>query len=311
MSTPNDPSEDRSPERPQYPSYPSTPHPEDTPGYGGYDGYGYTEQPAYGRPAYGQPQGTGKVQPTEAVSWAFGTVFRNWLLWIVGALALGVVVMGVSAFVDMAFGGLGGGAGVQNGFGYQVAQIAMALLTSALMVFVSHGALRQVDRQKIGPGDFTHDVNFGPAFALTVVLQVLSSVVFAVIAVPLFMAGNPIGEAQMASTDEALAALGTVLAALAVVLVVAVLIAPLTTFMVWFVLDRRATFSGGIVEGFRAGLRNYGRLLAFNLVAGVVVGVAAILTLGVALIVFGPVLLLAQAMMYRQAAAGPLPAPVR
>lgn len=311
MSTPNDPSEDRSPERPQYPSYPSTPHPEDTPGYGGYDGYGYTEQPAYGRPAYGQPQGTGKVQPMEAVSWAFGTVFRNWLLWIVGALALGVVVMGVSAFVDMAFGGLGGGAGVQNGFGYQVAQIAMALLTSALMVFVYHGALRQVDRQKIGPGDFTHDVNFGPAFALTVVLQVLSSVVFAVIAVPLFMAGNPIGEAQMASTDEALAALGTVLAALAVVLVVAVLIAPLTTFMVWFVLDRRATFSGGIVEGFRAGLRNYGRLLAFNLVAGVVVGVAAILTLGVALIVFGPVLLLAQAMMYRQAAAGPLPAPVR
>lgn len=81
--------------------------------------------------------------------------------------------------------------------------------------------------------------------------------------------------------------------------------------MVWFVIDRKATFSGGIVAGFRAGLRNYGRLLAFNLVAGVVVGFAAVLTLGLALIVLGPVLLLAQAMLYRQAAGGPLPEPVR
>lgn len=328
MSTPHDPSEDRSSERPQnpshpsYPAYPSTPHPEDTPGYGGsgnpgspgnpdyYAGYGYAEQPAYGQPAYGQARGTGKVQPMEAVSWAFGTVIRNWVLWILGAVAVGVVVMGTSALVDLAFGGLSGG-GVQGGFGYQVAQVLMALLTSALMVFVYHGALRQVDRKKIGFGDFTDNVNFGPAFALTVVLQVVSSVVFAIIAMPLFLAGNPVAENQLASTDEALAALGAVFAGLAVLLVVAVLVAPLTTFMVWFVIDRKATFSGGIVAGFRAGLRNYGRLLAFNLVAGVVVGFAAVLTLGLALIVLGPVLLLAQAMLYRQAAGGPLPEPVR
>ncbi|QGU04807.1 hypothetical protein [Corynebacterium comes] len=319
MSTPNDPSEDRPQGRqehpenfglPQYPSYPSTPHPEDTPGYGagygGYAGYGIG-----GQPAYGQSQGTGVVQPMEAVSWAFSVVFRNWKLWILGALALGVVVMAVSAIVDMAFGGLNGDVGLQNGFGYQIAQFAMGLLTAALMVFVYHGALRQVDKKKIGPGDFTHDVNFGPAFALTILLQVLSSLLFAALAIPLFLAGNPIADTQMASDEEMLAVLGTLFAALAVVLVVAVLVSPLTMFMVWFVIDRRATFRGGIVEGFRHGLRNYGRLLAFNLVAGVIVGISAIITLGLAMVVLGPVLLLAQAMIYRQAAAGPLPEPVR
>lgn len=330
MSTPNDPSDDRSrgrPEHPensgspQYPAYPSTPHPEDTPGYGsgygGYAGYGYTEQPAHdgpvygGQPAHGQPPGTGRIQPTEAVSWAFRTVFRNWVLWILGALLLGVVVMGGSALVDMAFGGLGGQIGVQDGFGYQVAQFALALLTTALMIFVYHGALRQVDKQKIGPGDFTHDVNFGPAFALSVVLQILSSLLFAALAVPFLVAGNPIAETQTATYDEALAALGTVFAVLGVIMVIAVLLTPLTMFMVWFVVDRRATFGGGIAEGFRAGVRNYGRLLAFNVLAGVVVGVSALLTLGLALIVLGPVLMLAQAMMYRQAASGPLPAQLR
>lgn len=322
MSTPQNPFDDQSrdeqghPEnsgRPQYPSYPSTPHPEDTPNFGagygaGYAGYGYEQsaygQPGGGQPGFGQPQGTGKVQPMEAVSWAFGAVFRNWLLWIVGAVAFFVVIMGVSFAIEAV-------SGTQPGLGYQIAQFALTLLIAAAGVLIYHGALRQVDKPKISLGDFTDNVNFGPAFGLTILLQVVVSIVFGIIAVPFFLAGNPIGEAQMASTDEAMAFLGTLFAALAVIMVLAVLLAPLTQFMVWYVIDRRATFGGAIVEGFRAGVRNYGRLLAFNLVAGIVVGLAAVITFGLALMVLGPVLVLAQAMLFRQAAAGPLPAPVQ
>lgn len=319
MSTPNDPSDDRpgepSNERPQYPSYPSTPHPEDTPGYGaGYAGYGAGQpmygQPAHGQSAYGQPQGTGKVQPMEAVSWAFGAVFRNWLVWIVGAVVAGFVVMGGSILIELAFGGLDAGAAVQTSLGYQGAQLIFGLALAALTIFIYHGALRQVDKAKIGLGDFTDNVNFGPAFGLSILLQIATSLLFAILAVPLFLAANPIGESQMSSTDESLAFLGGLFAGLALVVLIAVLIAPLTMFMVFFVVDRRAGLGGGISQGFRAGLRNYGRLLAFNIVAGLVVGVSAIVTFGLALIVLAPALLLMQAMMFRQAAAGPLPAPV-
>ena len=324
MSTPNNPSDDRtgepSNERPQYPSYPSTPHPEDTPGYGaGYAGYGAGQpaygqpmygQPAYGQPAYGQPQGTGKVQPIEAVSWAFGAVFRNWLVWIVGSVVVGFVVMGGSMLIELAFGGFSAGAATQTSLGYQGAQLIFGLALAALMIFIYHGALRQVDKAKIGLGDFTDNVNFGPAFGLSIIIQIATSVLFAVLAVPLFLAANPIGESQMSSTDESLAFLAGLFAGIALVLLLAVLIAPLTMFMVWFVIDRRAGIGGGITQGFRAGLRNYGRLLAFNIVAGLVVGVSAIVTFGLALIVLAPAMLLMQAMMFRQAAAGPLPAPV-
>lgn len=328
MSTPQNPFDDQSrdepghPEnsgRPQYPSYPSTPHPEDTPNFGagygtgtgygaGYAGYGYEQsaygQPSGGQPGFGQPQGTGKIQPMEAVSWAFGTVFRNWLLWIVGTVALVVVLVGVSVSIEAAFG-------TQVGLGYQIAQLGLTLLTAAVGVLIYHGALRQVDKPKVSLGDFTDNVNFGPALALSILLQLVVSIVFIIIAVPFFLAGNPIGETQMASTDEAMAFLGTLFAALALIMVLALLLAPLTTFMVWYLIDRRATFGGAIAEGFRAGVRNYGRLLAFNLVAGVVVGLSALITFGLALLVLLPVMVLAQAMMFRQAAAGPLPAPAQ
>lgn len=317
MSTPNNPSDDRadepSNEQPQYPSYPSTPHPEDTPGYGagypGYAGYG-AGQPSSAQPAFGQPQGTGKVQPMEAVSWAFGAVFRNWPVWILGFVVLGIATVAGSILIELAFGGFDAGAAAQMSIGYQGAQLLLGLALVALTIFIYHGALRQVDKARIGLGDFTDNVNFGPAFGLSILLQVVSTVFLAVLAVPLLFVDNPIGETQMSSTDESLAFLGGLLLALGLVVLVTVLIAPLTMFMVWFVIDRRAGLRGGIVEGFRAGLRNYGRLLAFTVVAGLVMGVAVIVTFGLALIVLTPAMMLAQAMMFRQAAAGPLPAPV-
>lgn len=337
MTTPNDPHDDRPqhPENqpgnqagdhshPSYPSYPSTPHPEDGPGYGrdygadygaaqdhpGYQDYaGYQ---AYGVPGqYGQPgqqaQGDGRVRPMDAVGWAFRTVFRNWPIWIIGSLVLGVAVSVASLLIDAAFGGLSGDLSYQSGLGYQLSQVALMLAAAAVGIFVYHGALRQVDKEKIRLGDFTSNVNFGPAFGVSLVLQIVSGIAMTAFVAPLLLGGNDIANSQMATQDEALAFMAQVFAGLGVFLLVALLLAPLTMFMVWFAVDRRTGFTGAFGAGIRAGLRNYGALLLFSFVAGLVMVIISVVTFGLAVIVLAPAFVLTQALLYRQAAPGPLP----
>ncbi|MFC6145291.1 hypothetical protein [Corynebacterium nasicanis] len=308
MTTPNEPHEE--PEN-SYPAYPSTPHPEDAPTYGQqpYQGYaGYSEQtPA----ATTTTTGTGKVRPMEAVSWAFGTTFRNWPVWILGTLALLVASVVVAMTVDFAFGGFSGDMSYQNGLGYQVSQVLLGLLFSALTVFIYHGALRQVDKAKIGYGDFGGNVNFWPTFGVFIVIQVITTVLFSAFALPIMLSSNDLANSQMATQDEMLAELSKLFGVFAVIMVVAVLVTPLTMFMVWFAADRRTGFAGAFGAGFRAGARNHLTLLLFNIVAGLAAMIVSLITLGLALIIIGPALLLAQAHMYRQAAQGALPAPTR
>lgn len=329
MTTPPYPSENQ-PEHPenqgyqdnQYPSYPATPHPEDAPGYGqqGYQGYqGYQAYPGYGgHDAYGTPgehgalrQGDGKVRPMEAVGWAFRTVFRNPLIWILGALLIGVASVALSMSVDFAFGGLPGSTDYQMSVGYQIIQLLMVILVQALGIFIYHGALKQVEQRKIGLGDFFGNVNFWPAFGVAMVIQVLAGVLFTAVLVPLILGGNDIANMEMASQDEAMAFLAKIFFALGVVLLISLLLAPLTMFMVWFAVDRRASFGGSFGAGFRAGARNFLPLLVYNFVAGLVAVILAVITFGLAMPVIIPALLLAQAYMYRQAAPGALPAPER
>lgn len=320
MTTPNDPHDDRfdHPENrpdnqyPSYPSYPSTPHPEDAPGYGeqpyqGYQDYaGYQESAPHGG---GQSTGDGKVRPMEAVNWAFGQTFRNWKVWILGTLVLGVAVFALSIGVEVAFGGASADPAYQAGFGYQAAQVVMGLGLGVLSIFIYHGALRQVDKEKMGFGDFTGNVNFWPAFGVVVVIQVISGIVLSLVIGPILLGGNEIADTQMATQDEALASLARLFAGLMIVLLLSLLVAPLTMFMVWFAVDRRAGFGGAFGAGLRAGARNYLPLLLFSFVSGLAAMVLAIVTFGLAMIVIGPALLLAQAHLYRQAAQGPLPAP--
>ena len=305
MSTPHDP-EDR-PDQ-QYPAYPSTPHPEDAPGYGDttspYQGYaGYQEPTSQGRPT----QGDGRVRPMEAVSWAFRTSFRNWPIWIIGGLLLMVVAVLASFLIEGAFGGFSGDLDYQSSPAYLVTQFLSMLVAQAVGIFIFHGALRQVDREKIGFRDFVDNVNFGPAFAVSLVLQIVAGILMAVFVTPLLLGGNEIANQQMATQDDQLALLGKVFAALMGVMLVALLVSPLTMFMVWFAVDRRASFAGAFGAGFRAGLRNYLPLLLFTFVAGVVTGILALVTFGLAFIVLAPVTVLVQALLFRQAAAGALP----
>lgn len=340
MTNPNDPSEDRfqHPENrggsgsegdggiPPYPSYPSTPHPEDAPGYSGYPGYSaYSGYSGYGAadwdgsgPQSGvQPQGTGRVDPMAAVRWGFSTMFRNWKIWVLGALVL-VLLSFVGSFVgEMIFGAPAEplpnefNPGMATGFnaGSLIFQILFGLVSLVVTILVYHGALRQVDKPEISLGDFTRGVNLGPAIGLYILIQFLTVLALSALLLPVFFVGGGIfASGQGDSAEDVLAFVGAILGLLLVVVFLSLLVAPLTMLMVWYVVDRRATVWGAVREGFRAGLSNYGRLLLFTVASGFVMMVAALLTFGLALVLLGPGLLLAQAMIYRQAAGGALPA---
>ncbi|MDO5669489.1 MAG: hypothetical protein Q4G50_05750 [Corynebacterium sp.] len=303
MSTPNDP----------YEPYPSTPHPEDAPGYGQqpYQGYPqYAGQSSYGEPHYGEPQqpvGDGKVRPMEAVGWAFRATFRNWPVWILGALALMVLIFVTSAGLQFIGGGSADPSAPMSS-GDMVIQLLMGVIGVVVGVFIYNGVLREIDNDKIGYGDFGNNVNFWPTLGVVLVLQVLSGVALTLVSTPIMATSNEIAMEQMASQDEMLAELGKLFAVLGVVLLITLLVVPLTTFMPWFAADRRTGFAGAFGAGFRAGARNYLPLLLFTFVAAIATFILTLVTFGLAAIIIVPALTLAQGHMYRQAAQGQLPA---
>lgn len=306
------PGPDGQPEYPSYPSYPATPHPEDNPtygaggygagGYGGAQGYqGYQENQGYGAEGYGAgaaPQGTGRVEPIAAISWAFRAVFANWPIWIIGTLVFFIVNVAVSLLADFLFGGAS--------LAGNLFQIVFSVVLIIVMVHIYTGVLREIDAPKIRVGDFLRDVNLWPSVGIYLIVQIVSGLLMALVAVPLvFVAFSGGVEAQ--SNDEVLAMLSTPMLAVGVILLVSLLLAPFTSFLTWYVVDRREGIGGAISHGLRDALRNYGRLLLFFLLTGVLMLLGALITFGLALLVFTPVLLLAQAHLYRQMSGGRLP----
>lgn len=337
MTNPFDPPEDRDqhpenrgdsggdgfPSYPSYPSYPSTPHPEDAPGFSGSTGYtGHPGYVGYGAADWGgggqqggvRAQGTGRVDLMPAVRWAFSVTLRNWKIWMLGALVLvGLSIVG-SLAGEMLFGTPAEqlptefNPGFESGFsgGALIYQLLLGLVSIVVMIHVYHGALRQVDKQEISLGDFTGGVNLGPALGLYLVIQFVTIVALTPVFVPLII-GGAFAADELSTEDDIFGFLGVVMIMALVAGLVTLLVAPLTQLMIWYVVDRRTTFGGAVREGFRAGLRNYGRLLLFNLVSGILMFLGALFTFGLALVILAPAFLLAQAMIYRQAAGGALP----
>lgn len=315
---------------PTFRPYPATPHPEDNTGFGaqgpgtggaGYAGYGYGQQGAgnqgYGQPGYGhqgQPgvggngqghvTGNGKVDVMLAVRWAFKTLFSNALIWILGTFVLFVVSVLVFSLISVvAFST----AGPETLAGMTAATSVFTLIVTAVTmvgaVFIYHGALHQVDKPKIGLGDFFRSLNFWQTIAVlllvgaaTWLISWLFGLVFPAPALPTDPTAVDAGAgmAQLAGVSL----LGTL---------ILLLIQPLHMYMVWYAVDGREGVIGAIVNGFKDGARNYLPLIAFLIVGTIAVLLAGIVTLGLALLILGPAWLLAQAHIYRQIAREPYP----
>ena len=127
------------------PRYQPTNHPEDRPNFGhaqegnaGYSNAGYGNA-GYGNGGYGDPAGVGyqganegaygagkgnaltrpsdgRINIGDAIGWGFKAAFSNWKLWILGALAFGVVI-GLISVIAGAIAGSTGNYDPQNPFG--------------------------------------------------------------------------------------------------------------------------------------------------------------------------------------------------
>lgn len=290
--------------RDEYPPYPSTPHPEDNPGYAGHQQYGqYSDYNAYDTGGAAPATGTGKVHVMQAVSWAFKAIFRSWPLWILGALAFFVLTFLLSFIFNI------GNATAADPTAVNVGDIVVAVVSVVVSVLIYNAALRQVDNRTVGWADLTRNVNFWPTLGTLLLVQLAVVVILTVIALPFALPMINTEMTDLADDLVAMAFLGRVLGLVAFILFVSLFLCPLTTFIAWYVADRRAGIGEAVKLGVRAGLANYGRLLLFFFVSGILIMIAALVTFGLAMIFVMPVYTLIQAMLYRQASAGPLPAP--
>lgn len=288
-------------------------------GYGSYAGYGGYQAPydqsGYGAEPGAAEQGTGKIDVLRAVGWGFQTTFRNWKVWVmvilaflvlalVGAIAYFAVVMAQVAAIEAGEPIAGGGAGTA------IFTVVVTIISLVVWLCLIRGALHQVDTPQMGWRHFFRDVNVFPVIVQQLLVGVVLTMVMLLPMLPLLLSLTSV-EQQPVSDEEAIAAvvlpmLGGILGTL----LLAVLITPFTMFMPYYLVERREKFFGSIKQGVKAGGRNYGRLVLYQVVVSLVSGVLSMFTFGLVSILLAPILILITAHMYRQAAGGQIPAQV-
>ncbi|WPF65248.1 hypothetical protein [Corynebacterium sp. 22KM0430] len=166
-------------------TYPSTPHPEDSPGFDKYPQYSQ-ETPEWAQEK--SVQGTGKVNLGAAVPWGFKATFSSWYIWILGTLVLGFVAMALYAVLmilpnmelmetnpDAAVDAMNAGWG----------QYALSLAQLLIMPFILTGMLAQVDKKRVGLGDFFRNVRYFQVLGLSLVQSLLGLIGVVLIVLPL------------------------------------------------------------------------------------------------------------------------------
>ncbi|WIM66777.1 hypothetical protein QP027_06450 [Corynebacterium breve] len=303
-----------------FPEYPATPHPEDTQGFGQQNqqnqqyqqyqqptsGYGaYPDSPSgYAVQAESQPpmvNTDGRIHVMRALKWGFSVTFSNAFVWILGAIASGIVIMVVAGGGGMLFGATG------SMFATAVWDIIVSLATSALMVFVLRGMIWQVDKHKASYSDLTKDVHFVPAFIVSIIITAISSGVG--YAFGWGMGGSLMNDLGTEPTPEQLtSAMGPMIGVVALAGIVSLLIGPFIMFPIHFAVEGRAKGIGqAFAMAFDAGKRNYGKLILYSVVVALAATLVIVLTLGLATVIIAPAMMLTTVHMYRQAAGGPIP----
>ena len=291
-----------------FPRYEPTNHPEDQPSYGSLPSYGGShESGSYessGNQGYAGYQAqdntvnsggfTGKPSAIDSISWAFRTVFKNWKLWILGALLVGVIVIvvsGVSLAVAPAEGADASGAG-------SIVQIVSSVIMAVVTLLAMRLALFQIDDPRTGWSYVGKDVRWWQPLVIMIIIGIISSVVMFIFVGGSIFLGPDAG--ADATEDEALEAMASFFGVMAVVALIGLFIQPLYILMQWFAADGDGV-GQAIKNGFKAGKGNYGQLLLLTVLNALIMIAGGILLL-VGLIVAVPVTLLATAYLFRQCA---------
>ncbi|WP_284864370.1 hypothetical protein [Corynebacterium rhinophilum] len=291
-----------------FPRYEPTDHPEDQPSYGSLPSYGGShESGSYessGNQGYAGYQAqdntvnsggfTGKPSAIDSISWAFRTVFKNWKLWILGALLVGVIVIavsGVSLAVAPAEGADASGAG-------SIVQIVSYVIMVVVSLLAMRLALFQIDDPRTGWSYVGKDVRWWQPLVIMIIIGIISSVVMFIFVGGSIFLGPDAG--ADATEDEALEAMASFFGVMAVVALIGLFIQPLYMLMQWFAADGDGV-GQAIKNGFKTGKENYGQLLLLTVLNALIMIAGGILLL-VGLIVAVPVTLLATAYLFRQCA---------
>ncbi|AWB84929.1 hypothetical protein [Corynebacterium liangguodongii] len=240
-------------------------------------------------------KGTGKIDVMQAWAFGFKQTFANWKVWVpVGLIfallpaALGLFVTPLAGFVQFAFL-----------FAYPVVY-SLALLQTLNRNWKFDGVNSPTYGTTLGM-----IILVGLIYGFAILIPIFGSLPF--FAVNLADTLQGLDPAQIESDPTVLMPLaGAILGILGIALVVSFLLAPLFVFQVWYAADNADTFGGSFSQGFRAGARNYGQLLLFYLLYGVMMFVS-LFTLGIATVILMPAYTLALAFAYRQASGGPVP----
>ena len=319
-----------------WPPYEPTDHPEDRPEYGdgnrGAQGTQDTQYPGTqhgnpyreynagsGLPSYGNEGGYGSgiddyypgdatrtaATPDifESIRWGFAATFRNFSLWILGALAF---------FAVAALLGFGAGFVSTSGEGAELAfQIITAVISCLFMPVVYSLILHQLDHQDTGWGHIGKSQNYGPTLLIYVIMQLISMVAVAIPSVLIVLQNRELLSQQVVSDADLTSFFLTIFAVFAVVMVLALLVGPFFFSLIWLVADKRAGVGEAFKASFAIGRDNYLKLLGLSVLSSIIITVIAVVTLGLGLLVATPAMQLAAGHFYRQVAGGQIPAESR
>ena len=227
----------------------------------------------------------------------FRTVFGNWKLWILGALALFVLSI---VFVAVA-GGINAASYSGTGdptAGSWVSQLISTVLSLVLSLVIMRLALFQIDDSRTGWGYVFKDVRWWQPLVIMLVIGAVASLIgFAAIGGTVY---GLLNDAENMTEDEAVAAVLSVMGIMGVFLLISFFIQPFFSLMQWFAADGDSV-GDAVKKGFQAGKNNYGQMLLLAILNFFII-IGGFLLLGIGLIVAYPVTLLAQAHMFRQCA---------
>lgn len=272
------------------------------PGNNGYDGGGS------GQGGEALEKSDGKINIMRAVRFGFKSIFANPGIWILGTVVLGVAFMFLSitlSFMMVAFDSDAVMSGDILSPANLIMNIVIAIFSWAVMICVMRGALLEVDGRRARLADFFRPINVGQTLLLLVIIGVVGLVVSGLL---------QSDTADLIQVDETTAAMTldeAIMGRLMLYMVISMLVAPLHSYWVYYAADGRENAMGAIRHGFVDAARNYFKLLAYSILAGIVAIVGTIITLTLGLVVLLPASILISTHLYRQMSGGKVPVEVR
>ena len=270
-------------------------------GQEGYAGAGYGGDGNYSGPGpEAGPAYTGPVSAVEAIKWGFKAALKNPLLWILGAVVVGLIQLVSQAGVNAAQNAEGDGVSVVFG----LLSFVTSVLSLVIGLVVYRLAYREIDTPKPTWGTLFQGVRWIQPFVVSLVLGLLAAIVIGAIVVIAIVVGFgalPTFEGdslEQLSGDEVMTLVGSILGLLLVSFLVALFIQPFFVLMPWLAADT-SSIGEAFSKGLKLGKDNYGHILMF-IVLSALLFAASLLTLGLALVVIAPAMQLATAHLCRQ-----------